>query len=147
MSLASVKLGTRPRLPDFPLDSGNAKTPGGRFSTSFPLFGYIAFAYKLPPNEERRRAMMAQLQKWGGGFFEIEARAKGNPTKDQMRLMMQSLLAGRFKLAVHFETKEEPVYALTLVKSGKTGPKLRPHAERRPAPIPLCHRARRPVPF
>jgi hypothetical protein len=82
---ASVKLGTRPRLPDFPLDSGNAKTPGGRFSTSLPLWTCIAFAYKLPPNEEQTRAMLAHLPRWSGGLFEIEARAKGNPTKDQMR--------------------------------------------------------------
>ena len=33
--------------------------------------------------------------------FDIEARAAGNPTKDQMRLMMQSLLADRFRLRVH----------------------------------------------
>jgi uncharacterized protein (TIGR03435 family) len=61
--------------------------------------------------------------------FDIEARAAGNPTKDQMRLMMQSLLADRFKLRVHFETREGPVYALTLVRPGHTGPKLRPHAD------------------
>ena len=46
-----------------------------------------------------------------------------------MRLMMQSLLADRFKLGVHFETHEGPVYALALVKPGHPGPKLRPHAE------------------
>jgi uncharacterized protein (TIGR03435 family) len=46
-----------------------------------------------------------------------------------MRLMMQSLLAERFKLAVHFESPVIPVFALTLVKPGKMGPKLRPHAE------------------
>jgi uncharacterized protein (TIGR03435 family) len=59
----------------------------------------------------------------------IEAKADGNPTKDQMRLMMQSLLADRFKLAVHFETQEQPVLALVPIKEGKTGPRLRPHAE------------------
>ena len=51
-----------------------------------------------------------------------------------MRLMMQSLLADRFKLRVHFETKEVPVLALTLVKSGKLGPKLLPHSEGPPCP-------------
>jgi uncharacterized protein (TIGR03435 family) len=61
--------------------------------------------------------------------FDIEARAPGNPTKDQMRLMMQSLLADRFRLRAHFETHEGPVYALTLVRLGRTGPKLRPHAD------------------
>lgn len=48
--------------------------------------------------------------------------------------MMQSLLADRFKLAIHFETQEAPVFALTLVKPGKTGPKLRPHSEGPPCP-------------
>jgi bla regulator protein blaR1 len=42
---------------------------------------------------------------------------------------MQSLLADRFKLAIHFETREVPVLALTLVKPGKTGPKFIPHDE------------------
>src|ERR1700728_4571947 len=46
-----------------------------------------------------------------------------------MRLMMQSLLADRFKLRVHFETKEGPVLALTLVEPGKLGPKLIPYSE------------------
>jgi uncharacterized protein (TIGR03435 family) len=40
--------------------------------------------------------------------------------------MMQSLLAERFKLAVHFDSQVVPVLALVLVKPGKTGPKLRP---------------------
>jgi uncharacterized protein (TIGR03435 family) len=53
-----------------------------------------------------------------------------------MRLMMQSLLADRFKLAVHFETREVPVLALTLVKPGKTGPQLHPHSEGPPCPEP-----------
>lgn len=34
------------------------------------------------------------------------------------RQLMQQLLADRFKLSVHWETKEEPVYALVLAKSG-----------------------------
>jgi uncharacterized protein (TIGR03435 family) len=46
-----------------------------------------------------------------------------------MRLMMQSLLADRFKLAVHRETKEGPIYALVLVKPGQLGPQLKPDAE------------------
>ncbi len=39
----------------------------------------------------------------------------------QIRLMEQSLLAERFKLKVHFETREMPVYALEVAKGG---PKL-----------------------
>jgi uncharacterized protein (TIGR03435 family) len=46
-----------------------------------------------------------------------------------MRLMMQTLLADRFHLEVHFEIQDTAVMALTLVKPGKIGPKLRPHSE------------------
>ena len=45
--------------------------------------------------------------------------------------MMQSLLADRFKLRVHFEQRNEPVLALTLIKPGKLGPNFRPHVEHR----------------
>ena len=37
---------------------------------------------------------------------------------EQMRLMMQSLLAERFKLVVRFEMKELPVYELVVAKGG-----------------------------
>ena len=46
-----------------------------------------------------------------------------------MRLMMQSLLADRFQLRIHFEPRQVPVLALTLIKPGKTGPRLRRHPE------------------
>jgi uncharacterized protein (TIGR03435 family) len=41
---------------------------------------------------------------------------------DPYRFMQQSLLADRFKLEVHFETKELPIYALVVAKGG---PKLK----------------------
>jgi uncharacterized protein (TIGR03435 family) len=43
--------------------------------------------------------------------------------------MMQSLLADRFHLAIHFENREAAVLALTLDKPGKLGPNIHPHAE------------------
>jgi uncharacterized protein (TIGR03435 family) len=74
--------------------------------------------------------MVAHLPKWiDTDYFEIDAKAAGNPTKDQMRLMMQSLLAERFHLKVHYEMQEMPVYALTLKKPGKWGLKLIRHAD------------------
>jgi uncharacterized protein (TIGR03435 family) len=104
--------------------------PGGRFIADFPLLNFIAFAYKLTFTPEQREKILSRLPKWiGSQPFVIEAKATGNPTKDQLRLMMQSLLADRFKLAVHFETRETPVLALELVRPGVTGPRLRPHAE------------------
>jgi uncharacterized protein (TIGR03435 family) len=123
--VASVKPAKVPRPPNFPLNLGDAKTPGGRLSGTYPLVLCAAFAYKLMPAQ-----ISTQLPKsFPTDSFDIEARGAGNPTKDQMRLMMQSLLADRFKLRVHFETREGPVFALTLVRPGNTGPKLRPHAD------------------
>ena len=43
-----------------------------------------------------------------------------------MQLMLRALLAERFKLGVHNETKESPIYALIVARSdGKLGPSLR----------------------
>ena len=131
------------RPPNFPLDPGPAfatvrtgEPPRGRFSADFPLIVYITFAYKLSLTPDQREAMVAHLPKWvASDAFEIEARApqstatKGNPTKDQMRLMMQSLLAERFHLTVHFETQTVPALAMVLAKAEKPGPQLRPHAD------------------
>jgi uncharacterized protein (TIGR03435 family) len=102
--------------------------PGGYFNADFPLPVYIEFAYKFMFTSEQRQAMLAGLPKWVDTQpFVIEARAEGNPTKDQMRLMMQSLLADRFRLAVHFETSEQQALALVLVKPGALGPRIRQH--------------------
>jgi bla regulator protein BlaR1 len=90
----------------------------------FPVSTYIGFAYKLTP------AQVELLHgpgwpKWADAErFDIEARADDTVTKDQMRLMMQSLLADRFKLVVHSETRQLPIFALVLDKPGKIGPRL-----------------------
>ncbi len=104
--------------------------PGGRFRVQGTLPSLIDFAYKIISTRKERNAMLVHLPKWvASDNFVIEARAEGNPTKDQMRLMMQSLLANRFKLALHFETQEMPVLALVLDKPKRIGPRLRPHAD------------------
>jgi uncharacterized protein (TIGR03435 family) len=47
--------------------------------------------------------------------------AQMKTTAEQMRLKLQALLADRFQLTLHHETKEQPVYALVI---GKNGSKL-----------------------
>jgi bla regulator protein BlaR1 len=104
--------------------------PGGRLVVQGSLSDLIGFAYKSMATREQEQATLSHLPKWvASDEFVIEAKADGNPTKDQMRLMMQSLLADRFKVALHFEKRDESVLALLLDKPGKTGPRLRPHAE------------------
>jgi uncharacterized protein (TIGR03435 family) len=136
--VASIKLSTPEmlRYPPFPLDAGNAFTQtGGRFTATQNVLAFINFAYKIAPTPDQRQAMLAHLPKWvDTDIFLIEATAPSNTTKDQFRLMMQSLLAERFKLAVHFGSREASVYALSLIKVGKLGPNLRPHSEGPPCP-------------
>jgi uncharacterized protein (TIGR03435 family) len=61
--------------------------------------------------------------------FDIAARASGSPTKDEMRLMMRSLLADRFNLKIHSERRPKPAFDLVLVSAGKIGPQLKPNAD------------------
>ncbi len=51
--------------------------------------------------------------------FDIAAKAESaDATRDEIRSMLQTLLAERFKLTVHRETKEAAAYSLVLAKSG-----------------------------
>ena len=102
---------------------------GGLVRMDGLLVNYIAFAYKIEDTSQYPQ-LYAQLPKWTQTEqFFVEARPTGSPTKDQIRLMMQSLLADRFKLAIHTETRQLPLYALMLDQPGKPGPRLHPHPD------------------
>jgi len=58
--------------------------------------------------------------------YDLQAKAGSALTAPRMRLMLQSLLAERFRLALHRETKEEQIYELVVAKGG---PKLEAAAE------------------
>jgi uncharacterized protein (TIGR03435 family) len=61
--------------------------------------------------------------------FEIDATMAPDTKKEQSRVMLQNLLAERFKLVVHRESRDLPTYSLVV---DKNGPKLKesvpPHA-------------------
>lgn len=101
---------------------------GGRYvATGAQLRTLIASAYQLKPDQAQ---FISGMPDWAKSeVFDIEARAEGNPTREQMSLMLQSLLADRFKLAAHRETRQAPVYALVLSRAGRTGPQLQPHSD------------------
>jgi uncharacterized protein (TIGR03435 family) len=59
--------------------------------------------------------------------FEISAKAEGQPSPTMMEgPMMQVILEDRFKLRIHRETRQGPVYELAV---GKGSPKLKPLQE------------------
>ena len=52
-------------------------------------------------------------------LYEVHARAESaSATEDEVRTMLQTLLADRFKLAVHPETRQLPSYTLSVDKGG-----------------------------
>jgi uncharacterized protein (TIGR03435 family) len=92
--------------------------------------------------------------------YDISAKAEGDATFEQMRPMLQSLLADRFKLILQRETKELPVYELGVAKGGlkmvatKEGscvslnpdsPPAPPKPGHFPAPLNICRGIRRQV--
>jgi uncharacterized protein (TIGR03435 family) len=65
----------------------------------------------------------------GSDRFDVTAAAQaGSPdTTERMQRMLQSMLIERFRLRVHAETREVPVYHLVLSRQdGKLGPRLKP---------------------
>lgn len=54
--------------------------------------------------------------------YDVEAKAAGNPDSSQSRVMLQSLLAERFHLVVHHETRELPMFALVTAKKDARPP-------------------------
>jgi uncharacterized protein (TIGR03435 family) len=95
---------------------------GGRFVSKFWLSFLISFAYKLPFNDNPRllgvpgwaRSTAYDIEAVGAIPAGLSAQAR----EDRVRSMVRTLLADRFKLAIHVETKTMPVYELTVAKGG-----------------------------
>jgi uncharacterized protein (TIGR03435 family) len=108
----------------FPLGPGDDfGSTDGRFSAiNEPLIAYIRFAFRLGQHE------LLNLPSWVySDHFDIAATSRSGATKDQMRAMMRSLLAERFKLAFHTDTRVQPLFDLVLANPGHMGPRLRAH--------------------
>jgi len=87
-------------------------------ATASTLTDMITVAYHV------RYDQISGAPGWAGSdHYDLDATAGDRPiTNDQMRTMLQALLADRFQLRVHRETKEVPMYALVVAKNG---PKLK----------------------
>src|SRR5205823_5291248 len=103
--------------------------PGGRFvSTGIPLRMVIATAYHVGFQSVRLTGGPDWINTLDG-VYDIEAtppgaisaELPGKARDDKLKLMLQTLLADRFKLKIRRETKEMPAYAVVVAKNG---PKL-----------------------
>ena len=77
---------------------------------------YEVKAYQVSGTDTSLSAQMTAQR------FDIIAKMPEGTTKEQVPEMLRTLLAERFKLTVHRETKEHAVYALVV---GKGGPKMK----------------------
>jgi uncharacterized protein (TIGR03435 family) len=112
--------------------SDAAPPQGGLFSWNVQLPWLINFAYDLRSSQARREARLA-LPKWAQeDWFTIEARAEGNPSRDDVRQMVRSLLQERFQFTAHMEEHEAQVYAVVVAKPGLG---LKPHPEGTPCTL------------
>jgi uncharacterized protein (TIGR03435 family) len=100
---------------------GDVVVVGGQFSgprirlAALTLLDLVGTAY------HRDGYQISGAQGWiASQRYDLLANAPGDvtPTEDNLRLMLQALLANRFQLKVHMETKERPVYALVVAKNG-----------------------------
>jgi uncharacterized protein (TIGR03435 family) len=105
------------------------RQPGGRLTaTNMPLRALITFAYQVQPFQLVEDPSWIRNEK-----FDIVAKMEGDPPPvppgqglDPHMRAMQTLLAERFKLVMHRETREMDIYALVLARpDGALGPKLK----------------------
>ena len=118
--------------------------PGGRFNaTNITLKFLIRVAYEVQDFQ------ISGGPPWlNSDRYDIDAKADG-PAEGDMRtmteeqrkasmhlrrLMLQALLADRFKLTLHKESKEAPIYALVVAKSGLKIKELPPEVKATPDP-------------
>jgi uncharacterized protein (TIGR03435 family) len=74
--------------------------------------------------------------------FDIAAKAGQSLAPGRLQQMMQSLLATRFKLAIHRETRELPVYAMVVAKSGVKLHPVEASGDAGPNPFSMTARGR-----
>jgi uncharacterized protein (TIGR03435 family) len=91
-------------------------SPGNLTMRNVTLMSCIRWAYKVHDFQILGGPSWRDADR-----FDILAKPAAASTDDQLRLMLQALLADRFKLAIHRQSKETPVYVLTV---GKNGSKL-----------------------
>jgi bla regulator protein BlaR1 len=119
-----------------PNESGQLAMPSGTrgrtyTATNIALRNVIAAAYGLPtdrvvggpswlgsPSVDRRFV--------GGDRFDISAKLPEGTNANQVPAMLRTLLSDRFKLTVHTESREAPIYALVVARNdGRLGSQLR----------------------
>jgi uncharacterized protein (TIGR03435 family) len=122
----------RPNTSGIP-DSTFRRQPGGRFNaTNVTLRQLLTNAYQV------QGFQLLNVPDWADRErFDIVAKINGNPPpmppgspNDPIWVAVRALLADRFKLVVHEESRELDLYALVMARADrKPGPSLRPSTQ------------------
>jgi uncharacterized protein (TIGR03435 family) len=102
----------------------NGLDPGAYTGINVTVRRMIALAYQPMPN-----AQIDEGPAWiRTERFDVQARFTGTPSRPQLQQMLRAMLADRFTLRTHMESRPTPVFALTMLKPGTPGPALKPSA-------------------
>jgi uncharacterized protein (TIGR03435 family) len=125
----ALSTGTLSAQPAFAVASIKPNTSGDRFESVSPVTGgrlsvkNVTLAWLLKTAFHVEPFQVVGSPPWGNTErFDVEARAaNADAGSDQIRQMIQTLLADRFQVALHRENREQPTYSLVVAKNG---PKL-----------------------
>ncbi len=92
------------------------------------LADLIRIAYKVKPYQVQGPDWMSSER------FDVMAKMPEGASKDQVPEMLQVLLADRFKLTVHHDTKDHAVFAMIVGKNGTKLKDAEPDSAAPPAP-------------
>jgi uncharacterized protein (TIGR03435 family) len=134
VAFAAIDIPVRAQSPAFEVasikrnDSGSSNAssralPGGRVSmTNRTLRDIVREVYRLPMSQIAGGPEWVDKDHW-----DIVAKAEGDPGFERIVVMMQGLLAERFKVVLHREPREQSIYALVFARADrKLGPQIRP---------------------
>ena len=108
------------QVQQFCKDGPGTPNPGRLECSNFPLRALLFFAYGV------QRYQVIGPGWIDSAFYDVVAKVPAGVTRDQMKLMLRSLLEERLGVRVHRETRRLPAYSLIV---GKNGPKMTPQAD------------------
>jgi uncharacterized protein (TIGR03435 family) len=99
----------------------NGLDPGAYTGINVTVRRMIALAYLPLPN-----AQIVGGPAWiNSDRFDVRATFTGTPSRPQLQEMLRGMLAERFMLRLHTESRTTPVFALTVARAGALGPALK----------------------
>lgn len=116
--VVSIKPAAHPEMPNWRLKGGPGTSSPGLFTAmGAPLLALIGYSYDLKPYQIIGPSSMSNIA------YDIAAKVPGGATRKQFLVMIQQMLAERFELKFHWETRKMAAYELVVAKGGS---KLRP---------------------